>query len=102
MRDVARCEETRGARLEAFVDDHAVFDPQARRLDEAAARRNPDADDDEVRLDHRAIPREDAFDRPRALKPLHGGLRQELHPVVSVKVEIDPADLRAEHPLEWE
>ena len=53
--DVAGGEDARGAGLEVLVDEDAVVDPEPGRLDQAGARGDADADDDEVGLDRGAV-----------------------------------------------
>ena len=73
---------------------------QARGLREPGPRRDPDSHDHELRVDDGSVPGEDALHRPGPLESLDGGLGQELDAVVAMEVEIDPAELGAEDPLE--
>ena len=99
--DVAGGEDAGGARLEVLVDQDPVVHREPGGLGERRPRRGPDADDDQVGVDPRAVRRLDRVDRAVPAVDGHDALvRHQPHAVMGVDVAEDRADLGPEHPLE--
>src|SRR5215213_4924133 len=94
--DVPGGEDPRDPRLEAVIGQDPVLDRDPGRLGKLAARLDPDADDDGLRLQNRTVPGDHPLHRALALEAIHRGLGQELDPVVTVEVAIDAPDLGPE------
>ena len=83
-----------------LVDEDSVVDVEAGLRRELDARLHPDADDDEVAVDHASVAGADALDGLVALEGLDAGSQQHLDAVVGVDVAVDGAHLGAHHALQ--
>ena len=98
--DVAGGEHAGRPGGEAGVGHHPVADLQAAAGQPVGHRCHPDADDDDVGVDHGAVGEPDALDPVLALDGGHADAEAHVDAAVSVQVGEHAADLHAEGALE--